>query len=133
MQIKEDVVINLEKKYVSENDFYHKLISIHNVVEDWGLTSTQINILVYLIRLGFTKDTKEIICKNLGISDKSLTTNLSYLRTGRVGKKKIKKLIDTSKTNLNISLLTVELKDIKKIVESKDVNKRISVLFKNGT
>lgn len=46
------------------------------------------------------KTTKEIICKNLKISEKSLTTNLSYLRQGKIGKRKIK-LLKTSTNNMN--------------------------------
>ena len=80
MSENKNFIIQLEKEYTSEHELYFKMISIHNVVEDWGLTPTQINILVYLIRLGFSKETKVIICKNLKISESSLSTNLSYLR-----------------------------------------------------
>ena len=75
------------------------------------------------------KNTKEIICEKLKISDKSLTTNLSYLRQGKVGKKKIKKLLKTSQNNMNITLLNTELKDIKKLVESKDTVKSFVIDF----
>jgi hypothetical protein len=123
------MVIKIEKTYESEFDMYYAFISLYNVVEQWGLTETQLNILVYLIRLGYKKSTKEVICKNLKISEKSLTTNLSYLRTGRVGKKKIKQLLKTSDRNQNITLLTTELRDIKKIIESEDDNKAFYINF----
>lgn len=126
------MVIKIDKTYESEFDMYYAFISLYNVVEQWGLTETQLNILVYLIRLGYTKSTKEIICKNLKISEKSLTTNLSYLRTGRVGKKKIKQLLKTSDKNMNVTLLTTELKDIKKIIESTDEKKAFYINFGNS-
>jgi hypothetical protein len=115
----------LDQKYNSEHELYFKLISIHNVVKDWGLTPTQINILVYLIRLGFSKETKDIICTKLKISPSSLSTNLSYLRQGRVGNKKIKKLLDTSTKNMNITLLKQELKDIKNLITTGESSENI--------
>lgn len=123
------MVIPIVKKYESEFELYYALIALYNVIEKWGLTETQINILVYLIRFGYSKNTKEIICEKLNISDKSLTTNLSYLRQGRVGKKKIKKLLKTSQNNMNITLLNTELKDIKKLVEGEDTVKSFIVDF----
>ena len=100
-------------------------------MKEWGLSPTQINILVYLIRLGFNNDTKDIICKNLNISQSSLSTNLSYLRQGRVGKKKIKKLLDTSTLNMNVTLLKQELIDIQDIILSG--GNTIAIHFKNAT
>lgn len=123
------MVIKLDKKYDSEFDIYYALISMHNVIEKWGLTETQINILIYLIRFGYSRDTKEIICKKLKISEKSLTTNLSYLRQGKIGGRKIKKLLETSQTNMNVTLLKTELKDIKQFIESKDKFKAIYITF----
>ena len=123
------MLIKINKKYESEFDLYYAFISLYNVIEQWGLTETQINIIVYLIRFGYSKDTKAVICKNLKISDKSLTTNLSYLRQGKVGKKKIKKLLKTSTNNQNITLLNTELKDIKRIIESDDVKKAFYINF----
>lgn len=119
--------IFLEHDYESPHELYYKMISIHNVVYDWGLTPTQINILVYLIRLGYSKDTREIMCNNLNITESSLSTNLSYLRKGKVGKKQIKKLLDTSTRNENITLLKQELIDIQEMVEQG--NKTIAVKF----
>lgn len=123
------MVVKIDKKYNTEFDLYYTLISMQNVVEKWGLTETQINILIYLIRFGYSKDTKETICKNLNISEKSLTTNLSYLRTGKIGKRKIKKLLETSDRNQNITLLTTELKDIKKFIDSEDYFKAFYIKF----
>ena len=127
MSENKNFIIQLEKEYTSEHELYFKMISIHNVVEDWGLTPTQINILVYLIRLGFSKETKAIICKNLKISKSSLSTNLSYLRQGKVGNKKIKKLLETSNNNQNITLIKQELKDVKDIISKG--KKQIMVKF----
>ena len=98
-------------------------------MEQWGLTQTQIKILIYLIRHDYSKKTKEIICKNLKISEKSLTTNLSYLRQGKIGKRKIKKLLKTSSNNMNITLLSTELNDIKTLIESKDGVKSFIIDF----
>lgn len=123
------MVVKIDKKYGSEFDLYYTLISVYNVIEKWGLTETQINILIYLIRFGYSKDTKEIICSKLNISDKSLTTNLSYLRQGKIGKRKIKKLLETSQNNMNVTLLKTELKDIKKFIESDDKFKIFYVKF----
>ena len=123
------MVIKIEKKYDSEFELYYTMISMYNVIENWGLTDTHISILIYLIRLGYSKDTKDIICKNINITEKSLTTTLSHLRQGKVGKRVIKKLLKTSPTNLNVTLLSTELKDIKTIVESMDENKAFYVKF----
>lgn len=123
------MVVKIDKQYDSEFDLYYTLISVYNVIEKWGLTETQINILIYLIRFGYSKDTKEIICEKLNISDKSLTTNLSYLRQGKIGKRKIKKLLETSQNNMNVTLLKTELKDIKKFIESGHKFKAFYVKF----
>lgn len=131
MENKRNFAILLEKEYDSIHELYFKMISIHNVVQDWGLTPTQINILVYLIRLGYSKETRKIICENLNITTSSLSTNLSYLRNGKVGDKKIKKLLETSGSNMNITLLKQELKDIKEIIE--EGRNKIIVDFKDVT
>ena len=104
------MIIPISKKYDTEFDLYYSLISLYNTVEQWGLTQTQ-------------------ICKNLKISEKSLTTNLSYLRQGKIGKRKIKKLLKTSTNNMNITLLSTELNDIKKLIESKDNVKSFIIDF----
>ena len=127
MSENKNFIIQLEKEYTSEHELYFKMISIHNVVEDWGLTPTQINILVYLIRLGFSKETKVIICKNLKISESSLSTNLSYLTKKKKENKKIKKLLETSNNNQNITLIKQELKDVKDIISKG--KKQIMVKF----
>ena len=77
--------------------------------------------------MGFSKETKAIICKNLKISESSLSTNLSYLRQGKVGNKKIKKLLETSNNNQNITLIKQELKDVKDIISKG--KKQIMVKF----
>ena len=131
MENKRNFAILLEKEYDSIHELYFKMISIHNVVEDWGITPTQINILVYLIRLGYSKETKDIICDKLKITKSSLSTNMSYLRNGQVGNKKIKRLLETSSVNMNITLLKQELKDIKSIIE--DGKNKIIINFKDVT
>lgn len=123
--------IYLDKEYDSEHELYYKMISIHNVVEDWGLSSTHINIIVYLIRYGFSKDTRKIICKNLKITQSSLSTTLSHLRQGKVGTKTIKKLLETSTQNMNVTLLKQELIDIRDIIEAGKY--KIFVEFKDAT
>lgn len=125
------MVVKIPKKYDSEFELYHTLIKIYNVVHHWGLTETQVNILVYLIRFGYSKETKEVICDKLNITEASLTTNLSYLRQGKIGKKKIKKLLETSEKNQNMTLLKTELKDIKKFIESKDEFKAFYIKFEH--
>lgn len=123
------MVIQLEKKFDSESKLYFTVISLYNVINGWGLTDTHINILIYLIRLGYSSDTKEIICENLKITPKSLTTTLSHLRTGKIGKKKIEKLLSTSHLNQNVTILNDDLKYLKSILESKDSTKCISFDF----
>lgn len=119
--------IHLKQDYDSIPELYFKMISLHNVTKDWGLAPTQIHIIVYLIRFGYSQETKEIICKNLKITESSLSTNLSYLRTGKVGKKTIQKLLDTSYKNTNVTLLSQELLDIKDMIENG--NKNIFISF----
>ena len=131
MKENDKFAIFLGHKYDSEHELYFKMISIHNIIKDWGLSPTQINILVYLIRLGFSNETKDIICENLNITESSLSTNLSYLRRGRVGKKKIKKLLDTSTMNMNVTLLKQELIDIQQIIVSG--GNTIAIQFKDAT
>lgn len=127
------MLIPISRNYESEFDLYYALIAINNVAYQWGLTETQMKILVYLIRFGYSKKTKDIICEKLDITEKSLTTNLSYMRQGRVGKKKIKKLLKTSPNNTNVTLLNVELRDIKAMVESKDSTRSVVVDFGDET
>lgn len=129
MNKKDNLILKLENKCSSENELYFKLISIHNVVNDWGLTYTQINILVYLIRFGYSEETKKIICKEFKISRQSLNVNLSYLRRGKMGKKRIQKLIESSIYNKNNSLLKRELKDIDAVV--KNGSKKLFIVFED--
>ena len=46
-----------------------------------------------------------------------MNTNLSYLRTGNVGGKKIKKILSIDSRNNNITLLDQKLLDIKTMIE----------------
>lgn len=123
------MVFKIINKYDSESELCLRLIKFYNIVDDWGLTDTQINILVYLIRFGWSNKTKAIIIDRLKISDNSLTTNISYMRRGRVGDRKIKKLLLTSSKNRNITTLGKELSDIKKFVESTEENKSLYIRF----
>ena len=82
------------------------------------MTDTQINIIIYLIRHGYSRNTKQIICHNTGISPSSLNTNLSYLRQGKVGRKTIGRLLELSERNNNITLLHPKLQHIKQLVDS---------------
>lgn len=109
--------ISINKSYNSEEELYFKMIALHNIIYDWGLSSTQIWILVYLMRYKYNNDTKKIISENLNITMKSLSTNLSYMRTGNVNKKKIKKLLKIDNKNMNVTIIGDELKDIIKIIE----------------
>lgn len=126
------MVISIKKKYYSEFDLYYAMIALYNVIEQWGISDTHIRIIIYLIRFGYSKETKGLICDKLGITSKSLTTNLSHLRKGRVGKKVIKKLLKTSRNNSNITILGVELNDIKRMIESNEDKKIIAVDFGNN-
>ena len=45
------MIIPISKKYDTEFDLYYSLISLYNTVEQWGLTQTQIKILIYLIAI----------------------------------------------------------------------------------
>lgn len=109
--------IDIRKDYKSEEELYFKCISLYDTVYDWNLSDTQIWILVYLIRYKYSKETRDIICKNLKISKSSLNTTLSYLRTGNVGGKKIKKILSIDSRNNNITLLDQKLLDIKTMIE----------------
>jgi len=133
MSRKDKFAIHLKHTFVAQHELYFKMIALHNIVKDWGLSPTQMNIIVYLIRHGYSKETKEIICKNLKITESSLSTNLSYLRKGKVGKKQIKKLLDTSYKNTNITLLSQELIDIKEMVEEGSKNVFIQFLENAAT
>lgn len=121
--------IDITKDYKSEEELYFKCISLYDIVYDWNLSDTQIWILVYLIRYKYSKETRDIICKNLKISKSSLNTNLSYLRTGNVGGKKIKKILSIDSRNNNITLLDQKLLDIKTMVE--DGFNRLDIHFTN--
>lgn len=110
--------LNMNVQYSSEHELYGKVLNIINVIDDWCLSSTQIQILVYIIRLGFNKESKARICSDLGISFSSLNTNLTYLRKGKAGSKIIKKLLRTSDSNENITLINDELVMLKKLVSS---------------
>lgn len=132
-QKKKTMIIAIDKKYDSHYDLYYALITLYNVIERWCLTETQVQILVYLMRHGYSKETKKIICERVGISEKSLTTNLSYLRQGKVGKKKIKKLLIKSRNNQNNTEFSVELNSIKKMIEDEASIKTFIVDFGEET
>lgn len=127
MSKKDKFAIHLKHTFVSQHELYYKMIALYNITKDWGLSPTQINIIVYLIRHGYSQETKDIICENLKITESSLSTNLSYLRKGKVGKKQIKKLLDTSYKNTNVTLLSQELIDIRDMVN--EGNKNIFIQF----
>lgn len=111
-------LLKLDVNYDSEHELYFKLIQIHNMVFEWGLTPTQIHIIIYLIRYGYNNDTKNLIVEKLNITIKSLNTNLSYLRRGRIGNKKVKKLLKISEYNNNVTVLLPEIKNIIYIVKN---------------
>lgn len=120
-------VLPLNILYETDEDLYFKLIKLHSVALNWNLSDKQIIILTYLIRFGYSKDVLNIISEETGLTRGSLSVHLSNLRKGRVGKKKIKKLIETHKTNINITVLTTELKDIKRMVENPNI-KMVGIL-----
>ena len=111
----------LKLNYSTDEELYFKLIKIHNVSEGWNLSDTHIKILTYLIRFGYNKTTLGTISEELGLTRGSLSAHLSNLRQGKVGKKNIKKLIEIHKTNNNITIISTELKDIKRIVENNNI------------
>lgn len=111
----------LKINYSTEEELYFKLIKIHNVAEGWNLSDTHIKILTYLLRFGYNENTLKIICKELPLTRGSLKVHLSNLRKGKVGKKKIEKLMDIHKTNNNISIVSTQLKDIKKMIEDDNI------------
>lgn len=111
----------LKLNYSTDEELYFKLIKIHNVSEGWNLSDTHIKILTYLIRFGYNKNTLKMISDDIGLTKGSLSSHLSNLRQGKVGKKSIKKLISIHKTNNNITILSTELKDIKRMVEDNNI------------
>lgn len=123
------MVLKIEKKYESEADLCRKLLNTYNTIGEWGLTSTQIEILVYIIRFGYNSETRDIICKSVNITPESLTSCVSYMRKGRVGKRKIKKVLMTSSQNKTVTKLCQELLDIKEYVYSKDSFKALYLRF----
>lgn len=127
------MVLRLEKKFDSEVDLCRRLIFMHNVLEDWGLTPTQVEILVFIIRFGYSTKTRDIISEKVGISSDSLTSNVSYMRKGKMGNRKIKKVLLTGNRNQSKTFLCPELKDIKHIVESDEDFRAFYVRFKDGT
>lgn len=123
------MVIKIEKKYESEADLCRKLLNAYNTIGEWGLTSTQIEILVYIIRFGYNSETREMICNSVNITPESLTSCVSYMRKGRIGKRKIKKVLITSSQNKTVTKLCQELLDIKEYVASKDSFKALYLRF----
>lgn len=120
----------LECNPKSEHEMYRKLISIHNIVNDWGLIPKHIEILVYIIRYGYSRETKKLILKNLRITEGSLNVMLTHIRKGKYNNHSIKKLVELSRTNNNITVLKEELRDIQYIIDNCD-KKRIVLDFKN--
>ena len=117
----EQQFLPLKLNYSTDEELYFKLIKIHNVSEGWNLSDTHIKILTYLIRFGYNKSTLSTICDEVCLTRGSLSAHLSNLRQGKVGKKNIRKLIEIHKTNNNITILSTELKDIKKMVEDNNI------------
>lgn len=117
----------LKLNYSTDEELYFKLIKIHSVSEGWNLSDTHIKILTYLIRFGYNKVTLKTICDDVGLTKGSLSAHLSNLRQGKVGKKTIRKLIEIHRTNNNITILSTELKDIKRMVEDNDIMMFINI------
>lgn len=123
------MVLKINNDYDSEAELCLKIINFYNIIDGWGLTDTMMNILVYVVRFGWNTKTKDIIKDKLKLTENSITTNISYMRRGRVGNKDIKKLLDISSSNRNVTVLRKELKDIKKLVESPESFKALYVKF----
>jgi len=117
------MIIKSERVVSNYHDFYEDILRLHNDVEGWRITDLQIQILVYLLRFGYSRYTKDLIKERLGVTENVLKSNLSYLRKGRIGKRKIKKLLITNDDNNHVSDLSPELLKIKEFVESEGDSK----------
>lgn len=126
------MIMNIKKSIDSSFELYCNVLLINNVVRNWGISDTHVKILAYLMIHGYNKITFDLICSELNMSEKSLRTNMSYLRTGRIGSKRTMPLLQISKYHHNISELSEELLIIKKFVESGDELKACTITFETN-
>jgi hypothetical protein len=105
----------LKSTYKNEIDKVDKILQIYSLTQNRPLRNFERIILIYYIRNGYSKETKEFIKEDTGKKDGDIRVADLHLRN--------KGFLDASLTNLRMSKLSSDMESIRSsfILNKKDV------------
>ena len=109
-------------EYKTEAELYKKMLKIYSITRGLQLTQREIEVLVRYMRNGYSKETKELIKKELKFS----TNNYIHVINFHL---KRKGLLETDKYNKYKKHLSPELQNIKELAENNNYNKMLPIIF----
>lgn len=98
---------------------------VYNIIADIGLTDKQIETLIMYIRYGYSKETKEVVTKELKFKSDN------YIHVMNHSLKKKGMLVDDV-YNQRKKVISEELKNIKTFVEKKKSMKILPLILKES-
>lgn len=111
--------------YDTESELYRKVMHVYNIIADIGLTDKQIETLIMYIRYGYSKETKEVVTKELKFKSDN------YIHVMNHSLKKKGMLVDDV-YNQRKKVISEELKNIKTFVEKKKSMKILPLILKES-
>lgn len=96
---------------------------VYNIIADIGLTDKQIETLIMYIRYGYSRETKEVVMKELNFK----SDNYIHVMNHKLKKKGM--LVDDT-YNKRKKDISKELQNIKDFVEKRRSEKMLPLLFK---
>lgn len=109
--------------YDTEAELYRKVMHVYNIIADIGLTDKQIETLIMYIRYGYSKETKEVVTKELNFK----SDNYIHVMNHKLKKKGM--LVDNV-YNKRKKEISKELENIKNFVEKNKSEKMLPLLFR---
>lgn len=115
-------ILTFKCRYDKESDLYRKVLRVYNIVADKSLTDKQIETLIMYIRYGYSRETKEVVIKEL----KFKSPNYIHVMNHKLKKKGM--LVD-DKYNKRKKHISEELTNIKNFVEKRRSEKMLPIIF----
>lgn len=109
--------------YDTESELYRKVMHVYNIIADIGLTDKQIETLIMYIRYGYSRETKEVVMKELNFK----SDNYIHVMNHKLKKKGM--LVDNP-YNKRKKDISEELQNIKDFVEKRRSEKMLPLLFR---
>lgn len=115
-------ILSFSCSYDKETELYRKAIRIYSIVSDKKLADKQIEALIMYIRYGYSRETKEVIKKELKFKSEN------YIHVMNFKLKQQGMLVD-DKYNRTKKHISQEIKNIKNFVESNKSKKILPLIF----